>query len=53
MDGWEGVDVEDARAVREAKMKNGKGVKGEKGGKAWVLGKKEKMRAKGKVGLYA
>lgn len=48
VEGWEGVDVEDARAVREAKTKHGKGQM-RKGGKAWVLGKKEKMRAKGKV----
>ncbi|KAK5093594.1 18S rRNA (guanine1575-N7)-methyltransferase [Exophiala xenobiotica] len=48
VEGWEGVDVEDGRRVREAKMKGGRNA-AKKGGKAWVLGKKEKMRAKGKV----
>jgi len=49
--GMEGVDVEDGRRVREARMasaKKGKDRDG-KGGKAWVLKKKEKMRGKGKV----
>lgn len=49
VDGWEGVDVEDGRRVREAKLKNGAKSPGKKGGKAWVMNKKEKMRAKGKV----
>lgn len=46
VEGWEGVDVEDGRKIREAKMKNGTP---KKGSKAWVMSKKEKMRAKGKV----
>jgi 18S rRNA (guanine1575-N7)-methyltransferase len=46
VEGWEGVDVEDGRGIREAKMKNGTP---KKGSKAWVMSKKEKMRAKGKV----
>jgi len=49
VEGWEGVDVEDGRRVREAKMKGGRNGVGKKGGKAWIMGKKEKMRAKGKV----
>jgi 18S rRNA (guanine1575-N7)-methyltransferase len=49
--GMEGVDVEDGRRVREAKMAmKGKGAAGDsKGSKAWVLRKKEKMRGKGKA----
>ncbi|KAJ8606480.1 hypothetical protein MRB53_040939 [Persea americana] len=49
VDGWEGVDVEDGRRVREAKLKVSAKSPGKKGGKAWVMSKKEKMRAKGKV----
>lgn len=49
VEGWEGVDVEDGRRVREAKLKNGGKSPGKKGGKAWVMNKKDKMRAKGKV----
>ncbi|KIW26307.1 uncharacterized protein PV07_09408 [Cladophialophora immunda] len=44
------VDIEDGRRVREAKMTAHKGGGKEvKGGKAWVMKKKEKMRNKGKV----
>ena len=48
--GMDGVDIEDGRRVREARMKV-KGRKGEdgKGSKAWVMRKKDKMRGKGKV----
>lgn len=51
VEGWDDVDVEDGRRIREAKMslKHGKNGTPKKGGKAWILGKKEKMRAKGKV----
>ena len=45
VDGWEGVDVEDGRKIREARMKGTP----KKGSKAWVMGKKEKMKAKGKI----
>ena len=49
--GMEGVDVQDGRGFREAKMKNGRKVNGKekKGSKEWVMRKKEKMRGKGKV----
>ena len=51
--GMEGVDVEDGRGVREARMmmKGRKGVGGQdgKGSKAWVMRKKDKMRGKGKI----
>ncbi|KIW72047.1 hypothetical protein PV04_00270 [Phialophora macrospora] len=49
--GMEGVDVEDGRRIREAKMAmKGKGIAGDtKGSKAWVMRKKEKMRGKGKT----
>ncbi|KAK5076061.1 18S rRNA (guanine1575-N7)-methyltransferase [Lithohypha guttulata] len=45
--GMDNVDVEDGRAIREARG----GLKGtpKKGSKAWVMSKKEKMKAKGKV----
>lgn len=46
VDGWENVDVEDGRKIREARMKNGTP---KKGGKKWIMEKKEKMRGKGKV----
>lgn len=46
VDGWDNVDVEDGRKVREARMKNGTP---KKGGKRWIMEKKEKMRGKGKV----
>lgn len=46
VDGWEGVDVEDGRRIREAKMKNGTP---KKGGKKWIMEKKDKMRGKGKI----
>lgn len=46
VDGWENVDVEDGRRIREARMKNGTP---KKGGKKWIMEKKEKMRGKGKV----
>ncbi|EXJ65323.1 hypothetical protein A1O7_01664 [Cladophialophora yegresii CBS 114405] len=47
----EGVDVEDGRRIRDAKVAmKGKGSAGDvKGSKAWVLRKKEKMRGKGKA----
>lgn len=49
INGMEGVDVEDARKVRQAM--NGKVKRGEdtKGSKSWILKRKEKMRNKGKV----
>ncbi|ETI29296.1 hypothetical protein G647_01749 [Cladophialophora carrionii CBS 160.54] len=49
--GMDGVDVEDGRRIREAKMAmKGKASAGDvKGSKAWVLRKKEKMRGKGKA----
>lgn len=46
VEGWEGVDVEDGRKIREARMK---GSTPKKGGKKWILDKKEKMRGKGKI----
>ena len=51
VDGWEGVDVEDGRTVREARGKKGRNGLGtpKKGSKGWVMTKKEKMRAKGKI----
>lgn len=51
----EGVDIEDGRRIREAKMimgKNGRAAAAGadvKGSKAWVMRKKDKMRSKGKV----
>ena len=48
VDGMEGVDVDDARRIAKEKSR-GKNWVGKKGGKQWVLNKKEKMRAKGKV----
>jgi 18S rRNA (guanine1575-N7)-methyltransferase len=47
VEGMEDVDVEDARRIRGAV--NGKGRLGGKGSKDWILGKKEKMRNKGKI----
>lgn len=47
VEGWEGVDVEDGRKLRQA-MVNGKG-KDAKGSKQWIMRKKEKMKGKGKV----
>lgn len=41
------VDVEDGRNIRDARSKVNGSAK--KGSKAWVMTKKEKMRAKGKV----
>ncbi|KAK5110859.1 hypothetical protein LTR62_005570 [Meristemomyces frigidus] len=44
--GMENVDVMD---TRRKERKRGKDVQGKKGGKAWILRKKEQMEAKGKV----
>lgn len=47
--GMDGVDVEDGRGIGRLLSKNKRDKDGRKGGKAWILGKKEKMRGKGKV----
>ncbi|KAJ9606418.1 18S rRNA (guanine1575-N7)-methyltransferase [Cladophialophora chaetospira] len=49
--GMDGVDIEDGRRVREAKiaMKGKREASDGKGSKAWVMRKKDKMRGKGKV----
>lgn len=47
--GMDGVDVEDGRGIGRLLAKNKRDKDGRKGGKAWILGKKEKMRGKGKV----
>jgi 18S rRNA (guanine1575-N7)-methyltransferase len=47
--GMEGVDVDDGRRVREARMAGKSGKGNVKAGKAWVMKKKDKMRSKGKI----
>lgn len=48
VEGWDNVDVEDGRRMRQAMQKNG-GRGDVKGSKAWIIKKKEKMKGKGKV----
>ncbi|MCJ1292083.1 hypothetical protein MMC34_003633 [Xylographa carneopallida] len=47
--GMEGVDVVDGRPGRDKEREKGKRGEGRKGGKAWILKKKEQMERKGKV----
>lgn len=47
--GMDGVDIEDGRGIGRILAKSKRDHEGRKGGKAWILGKKEKMRGKGKV----
>lgn len=47
--GMDGVDIEDGRGIGRILAKSKRDQEGRKGGKAWILGKKEKMRGKGKV----
>ena len=50
VDGFEDVDIEDGRRIRQAM--NGKGGRSPndgKGSKQWIMRKKEKMKGKGKV----
>lgn len=47
--GMDDVDVEDGRNIRQAMKVKGRSPVDAKGSKAWIMKKKDKMKAKGKV----
>jgi 18S rRNA (guanine1575-N7)-methyltransferase len=50
VNGMDGVDIEDGRNVRQARMNGKPGNRADgKGSKAWIMRKKDKMRGKGKI----
>jgi 18S rRNA (guanine1575-N7)-methyltransferase len=49
VDGLDDIDVEDGRKIRQAMNGKSRSPNDAKGSKAWIMKKKDKMKAKGKV----